>query len=444
MPNRRLLYTFFSLAVILTGTFVAIQYAKGNFRLTRDGFVPETGLLSANSFPPGAEVLINGRLVTATDDTIYLEPNQYTVEIVKDGFWPWKKNLTIERELVTQTNAQLFPMAPSLTPFTFTGVQNLNPSPDGQKLIYYTASASAQERNGLYLLELTNSPLSLQRGPRQIAEDAPQLDLGNAKIIWSPDSSEAMLITDDREVLLELDRKNNIMALPDVSFRSQQILSQWEEEMYLRERQFLGRFPEEVIEIATQSAKNVYISPDKKRLLYTATAQATIPTGITPPVPSTNTQPQERTIQPNSIYVYDREEDTNFKVGQEATTSALAVKKLLANDLFNRQAASLDASPSAFRSLQATTSAQTALNFSVYHTPLSTATFQWYPDSRHLIFTPQGRIQIMEYDGTNDTTLYSGPYMNNFVYPWPDGSNLLILTSFSPDTPNNLYGIELK
>lgn len=444
MPNRRLLYTFFSLAVILTGTFVAIQYAKGNFRLTREGFVPETGLLSANSFPPGAEVLINGRLVTATDDTIYLEPANYTVEIIKDGYWPWKKELSIERELVTQTNAQLFPMAPSLTPFTFTGVQNLSPSPDGQKLIYYTASASAQDRNGLYLLELTNSPLSLQRGPRQIAQDIPSLNLGEAQIIWSPDSSEVMLLTDDREVLLELDRRNNIMALPDISFRRPQILSQWEEEMYIRERQFLSRFPPEVITIATQSAKNVYISPDKKRLLYTATQAVTIPTGITPPVPSTNTQPQERSLQPESVYVYDREEDTNFKIGQVATDSALTIKRLLANDLFSRQAVTLAASPSAFRSLQASTSAQTALNFNAYHTPLYTDTFQWYPDSRHLILTPQGRIQIVEYDGTNDTTIYSGPYMNDFVYPWPDGSNLLILTSFSPDTPSNLYGIELK
>jgi hypothetical protein len=444
MPTRRLLYTFLSLAIILSGTFVAIQYAKGNFRLTRQGFVPETGLLSANSFPPGAEVVIDGRLVTATDDTIYLQPGQYTVEVLKDGYWPWKKNLSVERELVTQTNAQLFPVAPSLNPFTFAGVQNVTPSPDGQKLIYYTASASAQNKNGLYLIELTDSPLSLQRGPRHLAEDVPSLNLAEADIIWSPDSNEAMLLADEKEVLLDLDTKNNLLTLPDISFSRPQILSQWEEEMYIRERQFLSRFPEEIVQIATQSAKNVYISPDKKRLLYTAVNSVAIPEDIAPPVPSTNSQPQERELQPGSIYVYDREEDTNFKVGEEATASATPTKQLLATDLYNRQALSLESSPSAFRRLQASTSAQTANTFNVYHTPLFTNTFQWYPDSRHLIYTLHNRIQIMEYDGANDTTVYSGPYSDEFVYPWPDGSKLLILTSFSPEVPNNLYGIELK
>src|SRR5690606_23948077 len=124
----------------------------------------------------------------------------------------------------------------------------------------------------------------------------------------------------------------------------------------------LARFPVEVISLATQSAKNVYISPDKKRLLYTATEAVTIPAGIAPPVPSTNTQPQERDLQPGSTYIYDREEDTNFKVGEvlaDATQSAMT-KQLLATDLYNRQALTLEASPSAFRRLQATTSAQTA------------------------------------------------------------------------------------
>ncbi len=49
----------------------------------------------------------------------------------------------------------------------------------------------------------------------------------------------------------------------------------------------------------------------------------------------------------------------------------------------------------------------------------------------------------MEYDGQNRTTLYSGPFVNRFLYPWPDGSRLLIQTSFSPETPANLYAIEL-
>jgi hypothetical protein len=443
--NTRVLYTLFSALVVIGGTVAAIQYAKGNYRITRQGFVPESGLLSANSFPPGAEVIINGKLSTATDDTVYLEPGEYTIEIIKDGYWPWKKKLKLQPELVVQTNAQLFPVAPSLTPLTFTGVQNVSPSPDGQKIIYYSASASAKTKNGLYLMELTNNPLSLQRGPRQVAEDNATFNLAKAKLIWSPDSNEILLGDGSRQVLLELDRKNDLAALPDVSFRSQQILSEWEEEMYLRERQFLSKFPEEMMVVATQSAQNVYFSPDKKRLLYTYTASSstTLPEGLTPPVPATNTQIEERTLTQGKTYIYDREEDKNFAIGTFASKQ-FPNKKLLATDLFNRSPLTLEASPSAFRRLQATQSALTSQNFSTYHTPLYSNTFQWFPDSNHLLYTAENRIQIMGYDTTNDTTVFSGLLANNFVYPWPDGSKLLILTTFNPETPLNLYAIELK
>ena len=442
--NRRILYTFLSAAVILTGTLVAIQYAKGNYRVTDNGFMRGTGLLSANSFPTGAQVLIDGKLVTATDDTLYLEPGEYDIQIVQDGYSPWRKQMVIEQELVTQTNAHLFPAAASLTPLTFTGVENISLSPDGQKVLYYAASSSASTKNGLYVMELTTNPLNFQRGPRHIAEGIGSIDLSKVQYVWSPDSTEVLLLSDDREVVLDTSEKNDLAALPDVSFKRRQILSEWEEEMYMREREFLALFPDEIIHIATTSAKNVYFSPDKKKLIYTATQSATLPEGLIPPVPATNSQPESRTLEPSGVYIYDREEDKNFRIATETLSQTFNDKQLLATDLFSRTARTLESSPSAFRVLQATTSAQTTLNFNVYHTSLYASTLQWLADSRHLIYIDNGVIKVMEYDGTNITTLYSGPFSDGFVYPWPDGSKLIILTSFSPQAPPNLYAIELK
>lgn len=443
--NKRVLYTALSFVLIILGTFAAIQYAKGRYRISPQGFIAGTGLLSANSFPTGAEVLIDGKLVTATDDTLYLQPGSYEVVISKDGYTPWKKTLTIEPELVAQTNALLFPIAPSLSTLTFTGAQNLSPSPDGRKIVYYTASQSAERKNGLYVMELGNDmPISFQNGPRQIAEDAGILELENAQFIWSPDSTEIMVITPTKEMLLPIDRKSDLATLTDISFQKQQILTEWEQEMYLRERQFLREFPPEVIQIATQSAKNVYISPDKKRLLYTAIAEVTIPDTIVPPVPATNTQPEERILKPGTIYVYDREEDKNFKVAQETENSTSLYKVLLANDLYSNTPLSLTASASAFETLQASNSAQTAQNFNRYHTSLYTETVQWFPDSKHFLFVQDGAIKIVEYDGTNAVPLYAGPFEKDFIYPWPDGSRLVITTRFSPDAPLNLYAIELE
>lgn len=442
--NNRFLYTFLSALFIITGSFVAIQYAKGNFRLTREGFIPESGLLSANSFPPGAEVLINDKLITATDDTIYLEPGEYDVKIIRDGYSAWQKRLRIEKELVTQTNAQLYPTTPSLSPLTFTGASFVSPSPDGQKIIYYTASASSQLKNGLYVLELGNPLFMMQRGPRQITGDSSELQAGEAEFIWSPDSTQVMMFTPTREVLLSLDRKNDLEVLPDISFQRKQILSEWEEEMYVRERQFLVRFPVEMIQIATQSAKNVYLSPDKKRLLYTATSAAELPENIVPPVPATNTQLESRTLEPGAIYIYDREEDKNFKIGEESPEATSSAKALLATDLYTSTPLTLAASPSAFTTLQASTSAETTRKFNQYYTPLYAATFQWLADSKHVLYAQNDRILVKEYDNTNQTVLYSGPFAPYFIYPWPDGSRVLILTSFSPGSPQNLYAIELK
>jgi hypothetical protein len=445
--NTRLLYTLLSATVVIVGTVTAIQYAKGNYRITNQGFVKETGLLSANSSPTGAQVFIGGKLVTATDDTLYLEPGTYDVEIVKDGYAPWRKSMTIEKELVAQTNALLFPSAPNLTSLTFTGVQNVSPSPDGQKILFYTASASAQAQNGLYVLEMGNNLLTLQRGPRQISEDVPDWNLKQARFIWSPDSNEVMIIANGHQVLMPVDKKQSLLTLPDVGVRNRQILSGWEEELYLRERQSFSKFPPEIIEMATTSARNVYLSADKKRLLYTAQVDTTLPDDIVPPLPATNTQLEERQLKANSVYVYDAEEDKNFHVGIEdvlETNPTALTKQSLATDLYNREALTLEASPSAFARLQATTSAQTADTFKGYYSSLYTNKFQWFPDSKHLIRMVDDQIRIMGYDGTNDTVVYSGPFAENFTYPWPDGSRVVILTTFSPKAPFNLYTIDLK
>ena len=105
--NNRVVYTLFSAIVIISGSILAIRFAQGyrfnflNFSNSRQ-VMHGTGLLVANSFPSGAQVFLNGKLTSATDTTLYLDPGKYEVEISRDGYTPWKKNITIEPELVTQ------------------------------------------------------------------------------------------------------------------------------------------------------------------------------------------------------------------------------------------------------------------------------------------------------------------------------------------------------
>lgn len=442
--NKGLLFTIISALIIVVGSYFAIQYAKGNYHFTESGFEKEAGILAANSIPEGASVYVEGKLVTATDDTVYLEPGDYQVEIKKDGYFSWQKKLKIEKNLVTQATARLFPSAPSLTPLTFVGVKNLSPSPDGQKIIYFTASSSSKERNGLWVLELSDNPLSLQKGPRQISNQPISLHLDQADFIWSPDSDQVLVVINKKAYLLDISKNTDLnYQKPLTQTAIKELFKSWEQEMFLKEKQFLSKFPDEVIQVATQSAYNVYFSPDKKRLLYTASASVTLADNLVPPLPAASTQPQERNLKPGSIYVYDREEDKNFKVGEE--TDQQKPKKLLLTKDPNLQLNLLEtASSSAYLSLQADSLIETAKNWQVYHSPLYADTYQWFTDSAHLFRADNNTIKIKEYDGTNEHNLYSGNLVDHFVYPWPDGSRLVIYTTFSTTTPLNLYAIELK
>src|SRR5688572_30347642 len=109
----RLVVFVLTIIFVLGGTVLMIRYAKG-YRATSGGIIKGTGLLSANSFPSAAEVYINGKLTTATDNTLNLDPGEYHIEIKKDGYHTWSKKVKIIEELVTQTNAQLFPTSPAL------------------------------------------------------------------------------------------------------------------------------------------------------------------------------------------------------------------------------------------------------------------------------------------------------------------------------------------
>jgi hypothetical protein len=69
----------------------------------------------------------------------------------------------------------------------------------------------------------------------------------------------------------------------------------------------------------------------------------------------------------------------------------------------------------------------------------------WYPDSKHLVYVHDGRIDMMEYDAGNQTTVYAGPFVDDYVFPWPDATKLVILTNLgNPNITPNLYTLGLK
>jgi hypothetical protein len=416
--NKRLLITVGVALFLLAGTLLAIRFAQGYRFSMKEKKVSGTGLLVVNSFPKGASVFINDKLTTATDDTLNLPPGDYQIKIVKDGFISWEKKIKLEKELVSQTNAHLFPAVPDLKGLTFAGALNLTPSPDGQKIAFSVASASARLKNGLWVLDLTSSPFSSQQA-RQISQSSGIFDFTKAQLVWSPDSKSLLVKKETDTLLLEADHLNETQSFKDVTARLPLILTEWEEEMALKRERQWQKLPEAMQKIASESAKNIYFSPDEEKVIYTATKSVVIPEELIPPLPARNSQPETRHLEADKIYVYDLKEDRNFYI-----SDAEAVKDASEADELEKR--------------------MTALQNQ--YSPLRGQKYQWFPTSQHLIFTNAEKIVILEYDNTNQATVYAGPFAESFSYPWPDASRLLILTTLNPDAslPLNLYAVELK
>lgn len=457
--KRRLFITLGIIFALTISTAAVILFAKGyRFNPQKGSIIKGTGLLSVTSQPKSAQVYIDDKLTTATDDTLNLPPDTYNIRIQKQGYIPWEKDLPIKAELVTTTNARLFPSVPSLTALIYTDSQKPTPSPNGQKLAYVVANNRNQDLNGLYVLDLTNSLLPLKRQPTQVAASTDDFDFTQATLVWSPDSKQIMAATTDQKdenitnsFLLDSDRTNQLSNTPDVTIQLPLIFTNWEQELTKQETQHLSNLPDFMFNVATASAKNVYFSPDGEKMLYTATDPLSIPPQLDQPLASTNPTPQQRDIEQNQLYIYDIKEDTNFTLGDAPNPDSYPTEKILLFETTptptqaDATVAGQQQEPSYNRLQDSRTPLQTLRAFKAHYSALFTNNPQWFPTSRHLITTTQDQIVIKEYDNTNPASVYSGPFDNTFIYPTPNGDRLILRANLNQnEEPLNLYTLDLK
>lgn len=384
-----------TVCAILAAAAAVIAYGRGyRIDLTKTSLKP-TGLIAATSDPTGAQVTIDGVLKTATNNSLAIDPGFYTVRIAREGYIAWEKKIRVQGEVVSSVNAFLFPTNPSLSPLTTLGIVNPTLSPDGTKVAYVVVSP--QERAGLWYYELSEGPLGRNRDPVHLAL-GDGFAFAKATVQWSPDATELLVGSGGVSRLYSLSKPN---TFTDVSATRQSLLADWAGQASDTRDAKLAAFKQPIINMATGSAKIISFSPDETKLLYEATASATIPQVIVPPLIGTNSTPEDRNIKPGKLYVYDSREDKNYF-------------------LLDKKELPQPASPA--------------------------AALHWFPTSRHLLFTLKGKIDVMEYDRTNWVTIYSGPFVDNFVAPWSNGSRIIILTNLNGDatTLPNLYTVNLR
>lgn len=471
------LVTFIILAFITTSI---ILYGRGYRFDPQKKAVLSTGSLVATSVPDGASVLIDDRFTTATNNTLPIAPGWYTVKITKEGYIPWQKRMRIDPEVVSKTDALLFPINPSLSPLTHGNVEHFAVSPDGTKIAFIsrsefvnanptsqptarnrivtsTPSAFPKEsitpslpgiKEGIFILDLNDNLLTINRFPREILDFSllpTNSQAQSPSLTWSPDSKQLLTIfwgnlpkknppgesisTHPLDVASEtylLDTNRNNIALKSITSDAKTILTNWQFEKDLKLHEQLLAFPKEIQKVATTSGKIIAISPDETKILYQGNKPETISKVLKTPLIGSNSTEEQRQIKTNTIYVYDLKEDKNYAIGEwTSPTQNLLIVSDKKTTIREVQTAFIREYPSLLPDL--------------YYP------FHWYPDSRHLLLINDGRIFIMDFDGINKVPIYAGPFTDGYVAIWPSGGRLAILTSLNPALGHSsLYSVNIR
>jgi hypothetical protein len=384
---RLLIFLLTLLVMGVLGTF-GVYYARGyRFDWQHLAFSPN-GLFVVKSEPTGAQIFINGDLKTATDATVSLSPGTYDVEVRKDGYISWGKRLQIDKEVVTVATINLFRIAPSLTAVTFDGALAPVSSEDYSKIAFGVPSKSPGDtKAGLWIADTADLPLGFSRDPRRISDG----DLSAATWEFSPDGRQILLTTASGVYLLDAGTFTPQNQRVNISTRKEATLSDWAKERQTKLSAQIKSLPEELADVLNRKASRVLFSPDETKILYTASGSASLSENLVKPLPGSSTQKQERSLEDGKSYVYDTKEDRNFLIADFPTT------------------------------------------------------LRWFPTSRHIVFPEEGKITIMEYDGTNRQSVYTGSYSQPSAFPYVNSSKLLILTNLgSFGSPTNLYSLSLK
>lgn len=240
---------------------------------------------------------------------------------------------------------------------------------------------------GLWIMTVSSLPLGFANEPLKITDGI----LKDVSYSFSPNNRELMLETKEGVYMLNT---NEFVSQKDLQLSlitKENILKSWKLEKNKKDESEFKLVPLEVANILKNNVSSFAFSPDETMVMYTASSSANIKDNLIEQLPGSSTQKQERDIKIGRTYIYDIKEDRNFIVNDNG------------------------------RSLY------------------------WLPTSRHLILPDDGKIVVMDYDGTNRQIVFSGDYIAPHAYPFVNANKLLILTNLgSPSSTPNLYSLSIK
>lgn len=380
--RRKTIFFIATLATVLIGSVVAILFAQGYRPNLNQKKLEKTGMISFTSYPTGAQFFINGKLKGVSNNSVSgLKPKDYLVEIKKEGFNDWQKKIDVFAEMVTDITALLISKTPRLDPITSNGAELTSVSNSGNELIY---ASYGEKKAGLWLITLySGAPLNLFKSKaRLVIADDPLTAYSQAKeVSWAPDDSEILVkISESGYLLVPVDGKSEPLKI----FDPELVFDSWQTDMKKKRQVFLEKtLIDKSLKTVALDPKTLW-SPNERRFLYKIENQSF-----------------------DEYHIYDLSQP--LAVGTKKDNFVLKLEKDQPLKVF------------------------------------------WHAGGSHLILVEgevekdkQGSISLIEYDGGNQTEVYSGTLFSDQVYSTPDGGSLLVLTSFNPKREPNIYAIGIR
>lgn len=385
MDKNYLIKSLITAFIILFVSSILYLYTAG-YRLQREEEDPVdirvTGMISAKSIPDSANVYLDDKLITATDDSIPgISPGNYNLKITKSGFTPWEKEIEVFPELVTDITAILVSETPRIEPLTNTGARNPAMSPSLGALAYFSTD---EESPGVWVMPLSFNRLNFfSSAPNVVLEDTNYVKFSEGlDIKWSPDEKKLLVQqTENSYYLVDLvsDTARSIT-------NHDEVLEEWEEKL-IEEREDLiekENLPENIKEVALDPETSW--APDNKKFLYT----------------------QINTNGMMEYKIYNMEKP--LPVGEERETLVFTTNP---NELQPKISWYADS----------------------FHLILLEGNVEE---------EQSGRVSLIRIDGTNKTELYNNVIHSDRVFSSPSGDKIVLLTSFRSEGQTNLYTVSIR
>ena len=399
LAKNRVIFSITAAIVIFLLAIAAIFWTRGFKPDFKKGQIKRTGIIVASSIPTGAQVYLDDSLTSATNTNIgFLEPKTYKVKIEKDGYTTWEKEVEVKADLATEIKTLLFPLAPQIKPLTSTGAASPSLSPDSSKIVYGTSG----ERGGVYLLLMGQTPLPFRQDTRLLAKNQGSFDFSKATYHWGPDSKQiiARFENEKGESLANLliDTDKSEQEPRDITGSLAATLNSWQDQINSRAQTQALTLPQNIKD-ATAEAKSVNSSQPTVNSQKLSVNREPIT------VNQLNYFPTGLIFSPDEEKVLYKNKEGKYKVYDTKNKKEYTLPDF--SDLLN---------------------------------------VSWYPDSNHLVIIRKDLVTIIEADGANNMTVFSGKFEDGFVFANPTGDRLIILTTLTQTegTPANLYSINLR